>query len=107
MLSQKRRLCLFSFGITNFWGADIIRGDTVFQYHCVTVKSPSLKLLFSLSMYPRVNQNFLKQTKTIPSINVHSLIKVAQNKEKSVKLKFIAQNKAKASEMPLKRFGRI
>ena len=23
-------LCLFSFGIANFWGADIIRGDTVY-----------------------------------------------------------------------------
>ena len=24
-------LCIFSFGITHFWGADIIRGDTVFK----------------------------------------------------------------------------
>ena len=27
---EKVMLCLFSFGITNFWDADIIRGDTVF-----------------------------------------------------------------------------
>ena len=28
---EKAILCLFSFGITHFWGADIIRGDTVFE----------------------------------------------------------------------------
>ena len=28
---EKAMLCLFFFRITHFWGADIIRGDTVFE----------------------------------------------------------------------------
>ena len=48
-------LCLFSFGITNFWGADIIRGDTVdkkvgnLQFHFFQIHKKKNDQLFAVS----------------------------------------------------------
>ena len=45
---EKAMLCLFSSGITHFWGADIIRGDTVYQKSCLFPENHNFLLLFRL-----------------------------------------------------------